>query len=109
MTLAPAKADAASPIKGLDDRRVYEIYPEANSGQARDLQDFENRHLTLKTSHGTSTLKITGPPAAITLIWRFQQPKQVMLNGHLLTMHSGDTSTSVKFAHTADSELSWQQ
>ncbi|HWZ13245.1 MAG TPA: hypothetical protein VNX22_08910, partial [Acidobacteriaceae bacterium] len=109
MTLASVKADAASPIKGLDDRRVYEIYPEANSGQARDVQDFENRHLTLKTSHGTSTLKITGPAAAITLVWRFQQPKQVMLNGHLLTMHPGDASTSVEFAHTANSELSWQQ
>ena len=95
MTLVPGAA------QGLDDRRVYELYP----GPARSLEDFEGRRLSVGDSAGRTTLHLTGAPARVTLVWRFDPPAQVTLGGAALSLRRDATGTSVTFAHAGDSRL----
>jgi alpha-D-xyloside xylohydrolase len=103
MTLVPPKPSAAPPIKSLDDRRVYEIYP----GPSRYLEDFEDRQLRLDAGQGTTTLNITGAPAKMTIVWRFQHPTEVRINGHRFDVQLYDGLASVSFTHTAESIVVW--
>ena len=107
MTLAPA---AASGVQTLDDRRGYEIYPESFPGTSRELNDFEGRRLVRSASGGNNTLTITGKAAKGTVVWRFQHPAGITMNGHALAVQSDGVSsafTSVSFVHTAESRLTW--
>lgn len=103
MTLVPWKGPGASPVRTLDNARVYEIYP----GPPRDLVDFEGRRLELRMEGGSHHLRVTGAPARVTIVWRFQHPAQVTLNGHPLAVQSAGDSTSVTFAHAHESHIVW--
>jgi alpha-D-xyloside xylohydrolase len=103
MTLVP---QAAAPgVPALDDRRVYEIYP----GPLRDLVDFEGRHLVAHAEAGNTTLLLTGPPASVTIVWRFEHPNEVTLNGAPAHVRIDGATASVTFTHTASaSRLAWK-
>ena len=103
MTLVPWTGSGAPPVPTLDDRRVYEIYP----GPARSLQDFEGRHLEMSAPGGRTALRLTGTPARVTIVWRFQHPAHVTLNGRPVEARSVGDSVSVTFAHATDSQLVW--
>ena len=104
MTLVPWTGAGAPPVPTLDDRRIYEIYP----GPVRSLQDFEGRRLDLTAGGGRTTLRLTGAPARVTVVWRFQHPTHATLNGRSVALQSEGTSASVTFAHSTDSQLvSW--
>jgi alpha-D-xyloside xylohydrolase len=102
MTLVPWRGEGPPPVPTLDDRRVYEIYP----GPARDLQDFEGRRLGLRVG-GRTTLTLSGAPARVTLVWRFQHPAHVTLNGVPAEVQMAGDEVSVTFAHATDSQLVW--
>ncbi len=104
MTLVPQTATGPSTVKGLDDRRIYEIYP----GPPRDLEDFEGRRLALTSGQGTTTLEISGTPATITVVWRFQHPTDVTVNGRRVDVRAADGNVSATFVHASDSKLTWR-
>jgi alpha-D-xyloside xylohydrolase len=104
MTLVPWRGAGAPPVPGLDDRRVYEIYP----GPLRELRDFEGRRLDVSAAGGRTTLRLTGPPARVTMVWRFTHPADLMLNGTPVTPRIEGASASVTFTHSAESRLSWR-
>jgi alpha-D-xyloside xylohydrolase len=98
MTLAPA--NPADSVQGLDDRRIYEVYP----GPGRSIVDFEGRRVGVTTTGGRSSLTIAGKAARVTVVWRFARPTSVSLNGKpILATDSG----SVTFDHTGSSVLRW--
>ncbi|HEY2806511.1 MAG TPA: TIM-barrel domain-containing protein [Gemmatimonadales bacterium] len=103
MTLAPWTGTGAPPVPTLDDRRVYEIYP----GPARDLHDFEGRHLDLNSQGGRTTLTVTGAEARMTIVWRFQHPTHATLNGQAVAVRSAGGSASASFVHATQSRLVW--
>jgi len=102
MTLAPASP--GSGVQGLDDRRVYEIYP----GPARSLVDFEERRLVVTRGGGHGGLRITGKAARVTIVWRFERPAQVSLNGVPLATQSSGDATSATFAHSGETQITWE-
>ncbi|HEX4561352.1 MAG TPA: TIM-barrel domain-containing protein [Gemmatimonadales bacterium] len=87
--------DVMTLVPRLDDRRVYELYP----GPAKSIVDFEGRRLAASASG----LRITGKPARITIVWRFQSPAQVRMNGRAIAVDSG----TVTFSHHGQSDLTW--
>ena len=103
MTLVPWTGAGAPPVPTLDDRRIYEIYP----GPVRSLQDFEGRRLDLSAGGGRTTLRLTGAPASVTIVWRFQHPTHATLNGRSVELQSEGNSASATFAHSTDSQLVW--
>ena len=104
MTLVPWKGTGTPPVPTLDDRRVYEIYP----GTIRGVQDFEGRHLEVRVANSRTTLDLTGAPARVTLVWRFQHPAQVTLNGAPLALRVDGESASATFAHVTASRIVWR-
>lgn len=93
MTLVP-RSDFKNPdVKALDDRRIYEIYP----GALRPLEDFEGRKFT----PGPNSVTLTGPPARVTLRWRFASPERVTVNGQAL-------APGAEFAHAGTSRVTWR-
>jgi hypothetical protein len=82
---------------------VYEIYP----GAVRNLQDFEGRRLDVSTTGGRTSLTLSGAPARVTIVWRFQQPAGATLDGVPLALRSEGNSASATFAHSTDSRLVW--
>jgi len=103
MTLVPWTGAGAAPVPTLDDRRVYEIYP----GPPRELRDFEGRRLAVGAAGGRTTLRLTGPAARVTIVWRFERPREVQLNGAPLALETEGGSASVTFAHAGDDRLVW--
>ncbi|HEX4633702.1 MAG TPA: hypothetical protein VH163_07720, partial [Gemmatimonadales bacterium] len=91
--------DVMTLVPRLDDRRVYELYP----GPANSIVDFEGRRLAASASG----LRITGKPARITIVWRFQGPKTVRLNGKPIVVTGRDDSVQVTFEHRGQSALVW--
>lgn len=90
-------------VRGLDDRRGYEIYP----GPPGHLQDSEGRHLDVSVEEETSSLKIVSVPAKITVMWRYQHPAGVTVNGQPLDVQLQDDFATVSFTHTGDSAVIW--
>ena len=103
MTLVPWSGAGAPPVPTLDDRRIYEIYP----GAPRSLEDFEHRRLDASRSAGRTTLRLTGAPARVTIVWRFGRPGHVTLDGRPVAVRPEGRSASLTFAHAADSRLAW--
>ncbi|HVO35980.1 MAG TPA: TIM-barrel domain-containing protein [Gemmatimonadales bacterium] len=103
MTLVPWRGAGEPPVPTLDDRRVYEIYP----GPARNLVDFEGRRLDVAAGEGRTSLSLSGAPARVTIVWRFQHPRHVTLDGRPVALQADGASVSVTFAHTAESRLVW--
>jgi alpha-D-xyloside xylohydrolase len=94
MTLAP----------GLDERRVYELYP---GTPLRAITDFEDR--TVAPGPDSGSLVITGKPAHVILRWRFQRPSEVSINGRPLQPVAWSASgAAVEFEHQAASRLRWR-
>jgi len=104
MTLVPWTRTGTPPVPTLDDRRVYEVYP----GALRDLTDFEGRHLAAGSEGGRTTLRLTGAPARVTIVWRFEAPTEVTLNGERIALERAGASVSVTFAHSGESLLAWR-
>jgi alpha-D-xyloside xylohydrolase len=104
MTLVPWTGTGSAPVPTLDDRRIYEVYPGAHRG----LQDFEGRRLAFAADGGRTTLRLTGPAARVTIVWRFAHPTEVTLNGAPVAATSAGASASVTFAHAAESLLAWR-
>ncbi|HKV70298.1 MAG TPA: TIM-barrel domain-containing protein [Gemmatimonadales bacterium] len=88
--------DVMTLVPGLDDRRIYEIYP----GPARAIVDFEGRHVAASRN----TVRITGKAARITIVWRFHAPARASVNGVPVAVDSG----TVTFAHRNRSVLTWR-
>ncbi len=103
MTLVPWHGRGPAPVPTLDDRRVYELYP----GPARSVTDFEGRRLTVGETAGRNALDLTGAPARVTIVWRFQHPAHALLNGVSLELRTADGTTSASFAHAQESRLVW--
>jgi alpha-D-xyloside xylohydrolase len=106
MTLVPWKGPGTPPVQTLDDRRVYEIYP--GGGAPRELRDFEGRRLTFSAAKGRTTLRLTGAAARVTLVWRFEPPSAVTLNGAPLALRQDGASASVSFVHRKADRLEWR-
>ncbi len=104
MTLVPSAESGNAAVKGLDDRRVYELTGAA-TGDAR-MVDFEGRTVV----RSGSTLKITGNKAArVTVRWRFARVGGVMVNGAAAKVVAGaDGSSSVEFEFAKQAAVSWQ-
>ncbi len=103
MTLVPWRGPGAPPVPTLDDRRVYEIWP----GRTRSLVDFEGRRLEVSAEGGRTTLALTGAPARVTVVWRFEHPAHATLDGRPLAVRDDGASSSVTFAHGTESRLVW--
>jgi hypothetical protein len=72
------------------------------------VEDFEGRRLSLTSAQGASTLEISGAPATITVVWRFQHPAAVTVDGRAVDMRATHGSVSVTFAHASASTLKWR-
>ena len=103
MTLVPWRGAGPPPVPTLDDRRVYELYP----GPARDLTDFEGRRLAVSDAAGRRSLTLTGDSARVTIVWRFQHPTHVTLDGRPLQLRHAGGAVSVEFTHSGASRLAW--
>jgi alpha-D-xyloside xylohydrolase len=98
MTLV-RRAEVKDPkIQALDDRRVYDLYP---GDAARSITDFEGRKLDYDPKAGT--LSISGPPARVTVRWRFAKPASATLDGAAIAVKDA----AVEFAHHSQSRLNW--
>jgi alpha-D-xyloside xylohydrolase len=102
MTLVPRGQYADTKIKSLDSRRIYEIYP----GKLRAITDFEGRTIRLTQS---GNLRISGTPATVTLRWRFQKPRRVMVSGKNTEIRYSQGEASVSFVHRGitDIQVDW--
>lgn len=102
MTLVPPGQYSDKRVKSLDNRRIYEIYP----GKVRPVTDFEGR--TVEPAPA-GHIRISGKPAEVTLRWRFQAPRQVIINGKPVPLVRSKNQTSVHFLHrdTTDIHTEW--
>jgi alpha-D-xyloside xylohydrolase len=104
MTLVPAAQLADRSVKTLDDRRIFEIYP----GGSAEIEDFEGRSIAVRQGAAPNAINISGKPARITILWRYQSPKEVLVEGKAMPLSSSEHGVSVTFAHTERSRLSWR-
>jgi alpha-D-xyloside xylohydrolase len=103
MTLVPAAEVKDPKVKPLDDRRVYELYP----GQtARTFADFEGRSVRYDPKAGA--LAISGPPARLTIRWRFTAPESITVNGKPIEGRKSADGIEIEFAHQRVSEVKWE-
>jgi alpha-D-xyloside xylohydrolase len=102
MTLVPRADFQNTSVQPMDDRRVYEMYPGAETWATTD---FENR----KISRNAGKLEISGAPARVTVRWRFAHPSAVTLNGRqTLNVASAGDGARVEWDHRGASTLTWQ-
>jgi alpha-D-xyloside xylohydrolase len=104
MTLVPWAGAGPPPVPTLDDRRVYVIYP----GPHGELHDFEDRRLAFGSDGDRTTLRLTGPAAKVTIVWRFGRPTAATLNGTPVALDVAGGSASVTFPHAGESRLVWR-
>jgi alpha-D-xyloside xylohydrolase len=96
--------DVMTLVPSLDARRVYELYP---GTRLRAITDFEGRSVGPGAAPGS--LVVTGPPARITLRWRFGGPAGLSLDGRELKLAVGPGSAvAVEFDHQGVSRLAWR-
>jgi len=116
MTLVPEKESGNTTVHTLDDRRVYEVYPNGNAA----ITDFEGRSLIRSGDSLTivdpATLPVsvnvpanTAPSAVkVTVRFRFAQAHTVTVNGALVNVESGPGGEYVEFTHKGKSLVVWQ-
>jgi alpha-D-xyloside xylohydrolase len=102
MTLVPVKESGDTTVHSLDNRRVYELIGDAD---AVEITDFEGRKLT----RSAGSLTIDGPPAKVTVRWRFGQVQAVKINGQPMNVGSDAYGPYVSFDHAALSLITWAQ
>ncbi|MBT9333077.1 glycoside hydrolase family 31 protein [Acidipila sp. 4G-K13] len=103
MTLVPGDQSGNTSIKSLDDRRVYELLPEAADSGSVGITDFEGRNLT-RSAH---SLTIQGKPADVTVRWRFGKVHSVSVNGSEITVQNGADGPYVEFRHKDHTTIAW--
>jgi len=103
MTLVPASESGNTTVKGLDDRRVYELFPAAGVATT-SLTDFEGRVL----DRTAGSLKISGKAAKVTLRWRFNDAHDVTVNGKAAATHTDAYGTVIEFAHNGTTTIAWK-
>ncbi len=103
MTLVPAAESGNRAVKGLDERRVYELTGAA-TGEST-LTDFEGRTVT----RSGSGLRIAGDkPAHVIVRWRFARVSGVTVNGAAAKVTTSGGVSSVEFEHTKESSVTWR-
>ena len=103
MTLVPAAESGNTAVKGLDDRRVYELTGAA-TGEAT-MVDFEGRTVV----RSGSMLTIKGDKAArVTVRWRFVHVGGVTVNGSAAKVVSTADGVAVEFDFQKSAEVRWQ-
>ncbi len=100
MTLVPQSECKDTIVKSIDNRRIYEIYPDA---APRAITDFEGR--TIGPGPEPNTLTITGPPARITLRWRFRGPGAFTVNARKPSKADGGL---IEFDHVDTTTVRWK-
>jgi alpha-D-xyloside xylohydrolase len=103
MTLVRREDFRDTSVQAMDGRRIYEIWP----GNAdRTITDFEGRTIACHPDHGALT--IAGPPARVTLRWRFARPSSATVNGrptgHTTAMEDG---AAIEFDHRGVTTIGW--
>jgi alpha-D-xyloside xylohydrolase len=102
MTLVPTSEFSNRNVQGLDNRRVYEMYP---GDDPVNLRDFEGRTL----ARSGNSLTITGDPAHVILRWRFGSPRSVNVDGRTITLTGrANGLRTVEFDHNGTSSIRWQ-
>jgi alpha-D-xyloside xylohydrolase len=104
MTLVPAAESGNTALKTLDNRRVYELLPNATGSQSATVTDFEGRTL----SRTGNALEINGKAARVILRWRFDPVNSVTLGGAPLELHNDASGRYVEFDHTGRSTMNWK-
>ena len=104
MTLVPAAESGNTALKTLDNRRVYELLPNATGSQSATVTDFEGRTL----SRTGNALEINGKAARVILRWRFDPVNSVTLGGAPLELHNDASGRYVEFDHTGRSTVNWK-
>ncbi len=104
MTLVPAAESGNTAVKTLDNRRVYELLPNATGSQSATVTDFEGRTL----SRTGDSLEINGKAARVILRWRFDPVNSVTLGGAPLELHNDASGRYVEFDHTGRSTVNWK-
>jgi alpha-D-xyloside xylohydrolase len=103
MTLVPSNESGNTAIKSLDNRRIYELLPAGTDFKSTVITDFEGRPVT----RSANSLEIKGSPAHVTLRWRFDSIKSVVLGGKPIDLRSDSNGAYVEFDHAALSTVSW--
>jgi alpha-D-xyloside xylohydrolase len=104
MTLVPAAESGNTALKTLDNRRVYELLPNATGSQSATVTDFEGRTL----GRTGNSLEIDGKAARVILRWRFDPVASVTLGGATLELHNDASGRYVEFDHTGRSTVNWK-
>jgi alpha-D-xyloside xylohydrolase len=104
MTLVPPEESGNTLIKSLDDRRVYELWPDATDFKSDTITDFEGRTL----SRTANSLEINGHAARVTVRWRFDPVTSVTLGDTPLELHIDAGGRYVEFNHTGRSMVQWK-
>ncbi len=103
MTLVPAAESGNAAVKGMDERRVYELTGAA-TGESR-MVDFEGRTVV----RSGSTMTITGDKAGrVTVRWRFARVGGVTVNGAAAKMVTTAEGSSVEFDFAKEAVVRWQ-
>jgi alpha-D-xyloside xylohydrolase len=104
MTLVPQADFKDAAVKGLDIRRVYDLY----AGRAAlKLTDFEDRQLNYDAAK--HSLVIAGATAQVTIRWRFAHPSAITVNGRKIErVAATQDGTVVEFAHKGTTTINWR-
>ncbi len=111
MTLVPASESGNSPLKTLDDRRVYEMVS-ATAGGSETMRDFEGREL--KREGGTLTIgapteKGAMLPARVTVQWRFGKVLSATVDGKPVRLEMQGKMAAISFVQEkAAVVVSWR-
>ncbi len=103
MTLVPETEYGDRSVKGMDDRRVYEIFP---GGPVRGITDFEGRRV--EPGEGPRSLAIRGKPARVTLRWRFGGPARVWVDEKAARVERSGGGAWVAFACAGECGVRWE-
>jgi len=111
MTLLPKAQVHQAGLQGLDDRRVYEIYPMAFSlsKSERSIVDFEDRHLLHVCEESHCSLTLDGIPVEAEIRWRWEHPSKVTVDGNPVAVKEGPFGAYIRFAHQSPTTIAWER
>jgi alpha-D-xyloside xylohydrolase len=111
MTLVPKAQVHQAGLQGLDDRRVYELYPMAFSASKseRSIVDFEDRQLHRVCQQSHCTLTIDGVPVEAEVRWRWEHPANVTIDGRPAEVKEGPLGAYIRFAHQSPTTIAWER
>jgi len=111
MTLLPKAQVHQAGIQGLDDRRVYELYPMALSASKseKSIIDFEDRQLHHACEQSHCSLTIDGVPVEAEIRWRWERPSNVTVDGRPVEVKDGPLGAYIRFAHQFPTTIAWER